>query len=157
MWINSADLDRLSLALNIQQQQFLARYTKSYSRRPGWWLLRNTPGTQVCSMQSPMKGTVVAWRATGNSLPAPVLQDCIFLEEARCTVHAAKPVQCATYPWWPELMEYWAWESERESTCEGLDHPDSRALDADHAAAQLRAATEHFAARDAAGSEPKHR
>jgi Fe-S-cluster containining protein len=84
-------------------------------------------------------------------------QDCIFLEGKQCTVHAAKPLQCSTYPWWPELMEYWAWESERESTCEGLDHPDAGALDSDRAAAQLQAATEHFAARDAAASAPKQR
>ena len=51
VWINNADLDRLSAKINLQRQHFLARYTKSYSRRPGWWLLRNSPGTQVCSFR----------------------------------------------------------------------------------------------------------
>ena len=54
-------------------------------------------------------------------------------------------------------MDYRAWESERESTCEGLDHPDAGALDINHAAAQLTAATEHFAARDAAAVARKNR
>lgn len=37
--------------------------------------------------------------------------DCIFLEEARCTLHAARPDQCRTYPFWPERMRSTAaWE-----------------------------------------------
>lgn len=29
---------------------------------------------------------------------------CVFLEGTRCGVWGARPVQCATYPFWPELM-----------------------------------------------------
>ena len=32
-------------------------------------------------------------------------------------------LQCATYPWWPELvMQPDAWEWEKNNVCEGLDH-----------------------------------
>jgi Fe-S-cluster containining protein len=86
------------------------------------------------------------------------LQDCIFLEGGTaCRVYDARPLQCSTYPWWPELMDPAAWQQEKLSTCEGLDHDEAAALDVLHAAAQLKAATEHFAERDAAATAPKRR
>jgi hypothetical protein len=30
---------------------------------------------------------------------------CIFLKDAGCSVHAVKPTQCRTFPFWPELVE----------------------------------------------------
>ncbi len=52
-------------------------YTKSYSRKPGWRMLKS--------------------QANG---------DCVFLKDGRqCTVYSARPLQCSTYPWWPELMD----------------------------------------------------
>jgi len=30
---------------------------------------------------------------------------CYFLADGRCGIHAVKPVQCRTYPFWPELIE----------------------------------------------------
>lgn len=52
-------------------------YTKSYSRKPGWRMLKS--------------------QANG---------DCVFLKDGRqCTVYGARPLQCSTYPWWPELMD----------------------------------------------------
>ncbi len=32
-------------------------------------------------------------------------RQCPFLEEKRCTIHPAKPTQCRTFPFWPELIE----------------------------------------------------
>ncbi len=31
--------------------------------------------------------------------------DCIFLEEGRCQVYPVRPVQCRTYPFWPEIVK----------------------------------------------------
>lgn len=47
--------------------------------------------------------------------------DCVFLDEAgRCTVYSARPVQCRTYPWWPEIVRCReSWEMEKE-TCPGI-------------------------------------
>ncbi len=72
-----------------------------------------------------------------------LLQDCIFLKGKECTVHAAKPLQCRTYPWWPELMHPDAWNEENMETCEGLDHEDG-VEDPLYAAQQLKLATEHY-------------
>ncbi|MBI1853585.1 MAG: YkgJ family cysteine cluster protein [Planctomycetes bacterium] len=47
---------------------------------------------------------------------------CIFLgEDRRCTVYAARPRQCRTFPFWPGLVnspETWAAVKE---TCPGID------------------------------------
>ena len=37
-------------------------------------------------------------------LRVPRHAQCSFLDEEGCSVHAAKPVQCRTFPWWPELL-----------------------------------------------------
>ncbi len=45
---------------------------------------------------------------------------CVFLKEERCSIHEVKPVQCKTYPFWPELLEEQAvWEDEG-ILCEGI-------------------------------------
>jgi uncharacterized protein len=49
-------------------------------------------------------------------------KDCIFWEEGRgCQVYEARPDQCRTFPFWPELLadqDLWDSESER---CPGMD------------------------------------
>jgi Fe-S-cluster containining protein len=32
-------------------------------------------------------------------------RQCPFLEDHRCAIHPAKPTQCRTFPFWPELVE----------------------------------------------------
>ncbi len=47
---------------------------------------------------------------------------CVFLtRDNRCTVYAVRPLQCRTYPFWPEVVEsraQWRVEARR---CEGID------------------------------------
>jgi hypothetical protein len=46
--------------------------------------------------------------------------DCIFLEGGRCSVYAARPVQCRTYPFWEEILETeTSWKAEA-SCCPGI-------------------------------------
>ena len=35
----------------------------------------------------------------------PPEKQCPFLEDHRCSIHPAKPTQCRTFPFWPELVE----------------------------------------------------
>jgi Fe-S-cluster containining protein len=45
---------------------------------------------------------------------------CVFLRGAECSVHAAKPVQCRTWPFWPELLRSReAYAREVQSFCPG--------------------------------------
>jgi Fe-S-cluster containining protein len=46
---------------------------------------------------------------------------CVFLDRAnRCRIYAARPRQCRTYPFWPEVVHSrTAWQSEARR-CEGI-------------------------------------
>lgn len=44
---------------------------------------------------------------------------CLLLEDGRCSAYAARPLQCRTWPFWPENMEPKAFEREVASFCPG--------------------------------------
>jgi len=53
-------------------------------------------------------------------LRKPRESQCHFLTETGCSVHVVKPVQCRTYPFWPELVENQsAWKNEA-ARCPGI-------------------------------------
>ncbi len=48
-------------------------------------------------------------------------------KDGHCTVHDIKPIQCATYSFWPEILgrrRSWTYEARR---CEGINHAESDA------------------------------
>jgi Putative zinc- or iron-chelating domain len=54
---------------------------------------------------------------------------CIFLANNKCSIHAVKPSQCSTYPFWPRAL--WSevdWRAEA-AACEGIS------VEADHSSA----------------------
>jgi Fe-S-cluster containining protein len=53
-------------------------------------------------------------------LRKPRGSQCHFLAATGCSVHPVKPVQCRTYPFWPELVENQsAWKNEA-ARCPGI-------------------------------------
>lgn len=47
--------------------------------------------------------------------------DCMFLKDGKsCGVYAARPGQCRTWPFWPEVMSAKAWSREVASFCPGV-------------------------------------
>jgi hypothetical protein len=48
-------------------------------------------------------------------------RDCCFLEGTRCRVHAARPLQCRAWPFWPENMtSARVWRREVLARCPGV-------------------------------------
>jgi Fe-S-cluster containining protein len=45
---------------------------------------------------------------------------CIFLEGKRCSVYEARPMQCRTWPFWPEVMNAKSWAKEVKAFCPGV-------------------------------------
>lgn len=46
--------------------------------------------------------------------------ECIFLHQKKCSIYEARPIQCKTYPFWPQnLNSKENWEAEAK-TCEGI-------------------------------------
>ena len=46
--------------------------------------------------------------------------DCVYLKGAGCTVYEARPTQCRTWPFWPEVMTAKTWSKEVETFCPGI-------------------------------------
>lgn len=46
--------------------------------------------------------------------------DCAFLRGRKCSVYEARPVQCRTWPFWPENLHAKTWTSEIASFCPGV-------------------------------------
>lgn len=46
--------------------------------------------------------------------------DCRFLEGTRCGVYEGRPVQCRTWPFWPEVMSAKTWAKEVKAFCPGV-------------------------------------
>ena len=50
--------------------------------------------------------------------------DCVMLEDGKCTVYAAKPTQCSTFPFWEGVLENPATWAETAARCPGMDTGD---------------------------------
>ena len=50
-----------------------------------------------------------------------VNEDCVFLENKRCSVYEARPTQCRTWPFWPEVLNARTWNKEVASFCPGVN------------------------------------
>lgn len=46
--------------------------------------------------------------------------ECVFLNGKRCNVYEARPVQCRTWPFWPEVMNAKTWNKEVKTFCPGV-------------------------------------
>lgn len=50
----------------------------------------------------------------------PKQPDCMFLKNKRCSTYEARPTQCRTWPFWPEVMNPKSWKKEVASFCPGI-------------------------------------
>ncbi len=46
--------------------------------------------------------------------------DCMFLKNKRCSVYEARPSQCRTWPFWPDVMNAKTWSKEVATFCPGV-------------------------------------
>lgn len=53
-------------------------------------------------------------------LRVPRQQQCHFLRDGGCSIHAVKPVQCRLFPYWPELVESKREWKKAASMCPGI-------------------------------------
>ena len=80
----------------------------------------------VARLAAHLKMTTAAFRARftkkdeGHTVLRMDGPACPFLDGTRCSVYAARPAQCGTFPFWPENMaDRGAWEDLR-SFCPGV-------------------------------------
>lgn len=46
--------------------------------------------------------------------------DCLFLKKKRCSIYEARPTQCRTWPFWPEVLNAKTWNKEVVTFCPGV-------------------------------------
>ena len=46
--------------------------------------------------------------------------NCQFLENKKCSIYTARPIQCRTWPFWKENMNTKKWNKEIKSFCPGI-------------------------------------
>ncbi len=46
--------------------------------------------------------------------------DCVFLKDKRCSIYEARPIQCRTWPFWPDAMNAKTWKKEVVTFCPGV-------------------------------------
>jgi len=46
--------------------------------------------------------------------------NCLFLQNKKCSVYEARPTQCRTWPFWPEVMNPKTWKNEVATFCPGV-------------------------------------
>ncbi len=46
--------------------------------------------------------------------------ECMFLKDKRCEVYSARPTQCRTWPFWPEVVNARTWSKEVAAYCPGV-------------------------------------
>lgn len=50
----------------------------------------------------------------------PGRPECLFLENKKCSIYKARPTQCRTWPFWPEVMNAKTWKKEVATFCPGV-------------------------------------
>jgi Fe-S-cluster containining protein len=71
----------------------MSAFTKKHCRRVGkFWALKDNPKSS----------------------------ECLFLVNKRCSAYSARPTQCRTWPFWPEVMNAKTWNKEVASFCPGV-------------------------------------
>ena len=61
VWVNEADARRIAGHLHMKEADFLRKYTKKYTRKSGWWLLRSTGQNQALPCSSARSLSTSTW------------------------------------------------------------------------------------------------
>ncbi len=56
-------------------------------------------------------------------------EDCSFLKNKRCSIYSARPMQCRTWPFWPETMSAKSWKKDVMGFCPGVNKGPVRTAD----------------------------
>lgn len=98
MFVSEAEIARMAAHLGLEDEAFRARFDVRRHPTDGRWVLEARDG-----------------------------RGCPLLTEKRgCSVHAVKPAQCSTWPFWSDMIEDAALWRDATSYCPGMDAPNGR-------------------------------
>ena len=91
VFLTLADRKRIAKQLKLNPTTFTKKYCSKHKN--GFWHLKEDPKNI----------------------------DCMFLrDKKRCSIYEARPTQCRTWPFWPEVMQAKTWNKEVASFCPGI-------------------------------------
>lgn len=93
VWVNEKEIKGMAEALQIDVPLFKRKYLRSRDNRYAL-VEKKTPSGEY---------------------------DCIFLSDKKCQVYQARPVQCRTFPWWPEHLQSKEGWDHAALECEGIN------------------------------------
>jgi Fe-S-cluster containining protein len=99
VYLTLADRKRMALYFGISEAEFRRQHCRNVD---GFWAL-NDAGVMPNFDKT---------QAAAN--------DCQFLKDKRCSIYEARPTQCRTWPFWPEVMSARKWKKEVETFCPGV-------------------------------------
>ena len=50
----------------------------------------------------------------------PKTYDCVFLKDKKCQIYPVRPIQCQTFPWWPQNLKTEQDWQDASHYCEGI-------------------------------------
>lgn len=107
VFLTQEDLERFAKHFELSPQKFVAAYCKPPSKPTGKLLGRS--GGNSSSSEQPLE-----------LKDQPSNGECIFLKDRKCSAYSARPTQCRTWPFWPEVMNPKKWKSDVVSFCPGV-------------------------------------
>lgn len=114
VWISATEIERLSTYLKLPVQELLTRYCRKLGSRVSLKERRNRRGQYDCIF---LKEKQVTIRPHGADRD-------ITTTMRVCEIYPVRPLQCRTWPFWPENLETpdnWKHASQR---CPGMDAGD---------------------------------
>jgi Fe-S-cluster containining protein len=104
VWLSPDEISKTSKYLNLDMDTFIANYAhRTLSENELVWMqLKNDPEDEAC----------------------------IFLEDTKCKIYEVRPVQCSTYPFWPNILESeYSWDKEVRQSDDDISGPYWNAVD----------------------------
>lgn len=56
---------------------------------------------------------------------------CIFYQDKKCTIYPIRPLQCRSFPWWPEIVKNEENWKNASCSCEGINHKSASLVSAE--------------------------
>ncbi|KAG6976041.1 hypothetical protein JG688_00001763 [Phytophthora aleatoria] len=98
--VNDREVEELATATDSSISEFKQKFTRTVKEDVGG-----------------QKRTQLVLKQTSDD------KQCIFLQGSKCSVYQARPIQCRTFPWWPQhLVSDYDWQL-AAADCEGIHVP----------------------------------
>lgn len=117
MWVTSDEVRRVAEHLNLTSKQVLDRYCRKVMGRISFGETVQPNGDHDCiflkHIEPPKRAGKTNELAEGEAVPLP---------RKVCSIYEVRPLQCRTWPFWPENVESRETWDHAAQRCHGMNH-----------------------------------